>query len=220
MRAIADPPAKPPPGTVQRRQVDRVRDMRDRLVAATVGCLDELGYAGASISAIQQAAGVSRGAILHHFPSRQALIAATAASLLEAAIRPIRENLEGKRPLPKSIADFLSFHWRRVVDTREGRAFVEILVACRTDRPLEAELSKLFADWDAEIAEFAQKSFRATGPAADDAALLWSIGRAFLRGLLIHARFVDDPAYLKRMVERFGELLASQLTLQTRTNAL
>ncbi len=39
-----------------RKQADRVRDMQDRLIAATVICLDRYGYSGTSISAIQDAA--------------------------------------------------------------------------------------------------------------------------------------------------------------------
>jgi AcrR family transcriptional regulator len=189
--------------------------MQNRLIDATIECLDRCGYAGTSISVVQQAAKVSRGAILHHYPSRQDLIAATAQRLLEAAILPTRESGEGQRFAPRSIADFVAFHWRRVVNTREGRAFIEILVACRTDKTLEAALADTFSRWDKEIAENALARFNSKAPEPDDAAILWAIGRAFLRGLIIHARFVEDRAHLERMVSRFGDLISSQLTLRS-----
>lgn len=196
-----------------RRQADRVRDMQKRLIDATIDCLDRCGYAATSISAIQETAGVSRGAVLHHYPSRHDLMAATAQRLLDAAIRPTREARS--RLSGSSIQDFLAFHWRRVVNTREGRAFIEILAACRTDPALEAALSQTFAHWDREIAETAERRFVSRSAEPDDAAILWAIGRAFLRGLIIHARFVDDRAYLERMVRRFADLLATQLSLRT-----
>ncbi|MCD2174854.1 TetR/AcrR family transcriptional regulator [Rhizobium sp. C4] len=198
-----------------RKQADRVRDMQDRLIAATVVCLDRYGYSGTSISAIQDAAGVSRGAILHHYPSRQDLIAATASRLLDAALRPTREGRPGRGDGAKSLEELLLFYWRQVMNVPEGRAFIEIVVACRTDEALESALADLFTTWDAKVAESARLRFAAFTGDADDAALLWSIARTFLRGLIIHARFVEDPAHLENMVRRFGAMLSAQLSLKT-----
>ncbi len=201
-----------------RKQADRVRDMQDRLIAATVICLDRYGYSGTSISAIQDAAGVSRGAILHHYPSRQELIAATAARLLDAALRPTQEGRPGRGDGAKNIEELLLFYWRQVMNVPEGRAFIEILVACRTDEALESALSDLFTTWDAKVAETARHRFAAFTEDPDDAALLWSIARTFLRGLIIHSRFVDDPAHLENMVRRFAALISPQLSLKTRAH--
>lgn len=198
-----------------RRQADRVREMQEKLIAATVDCLDRYGYSSTSISAIQDAAGVSRGAILHHYPSRQALIAATAAKLLEAAIRPTRNGQRGRGASAATIEELLLFYWRQVMNVPEGRAFIEILVACRTDEALEAALADLFTTWDAQIAEIAKSRFVSLTGDAEDAALLWSITRTFLRGLVVHGRFIEDAAHLEKMVRRFGQLLSAHLSLKT-----
>lgn len=195
-----------------RRQSDRVREMQERLIDATIESLDRHGYANTSISSIQDMAGVSRGAILHHFPSRQALIAATAARLLDAAIRPAREVRQSKSGGFAALEDLLLFYWNHVMNVREGRAFIEILVACRTDEALEEALSGLFARWDADIAETAISRFSSITNDPEDAVILWSICRTFLRGLIIHARFVDDRAHLDKMVRRFAALMATQLS--------
>ena len=63
---------------------------RARIIAAMIRRLDAAGYAGASIGQVQVDAGVSRGALTHHFPTKQALTAATARRLLDAALRPHR----------------------------------------------------------------------------------------------------------------------------------
>jgi AcrR family transcriptional regulator len=113
-----------------RKQADRVRDMQDRLIAATVVCLDRYGYSGTSISAIQDAAGVSRGAILHHYPSRQELIAATAARLLDAALRPTQEGRPGRGDGAKNLEELLLFYWRR----KAGPSSKSLWPAARTKR--------------------------------------------------------------------------------------
>lgn len=50
--------------------------MRERLLDATIDCLVELGHARTSTVEVTERAGVSRGAMLHHFPSRADLMAA------------------------------------------------------------------------------------------------------------------------------------------------
>ena len=47
--------------------------LRGRLLDAALECLVELGYGGTTTSVVAARAGVSRGAQLHHFPTRAAL---------------------------------------------------------------------------------------------------------------------------------------------------
>lgn len=65
-----------PAKRARRRQEDRSREMRDRLLNATLHCLGEMGYAGLSIAQVAQAAQVSRGAVLHHYATKFDLAAA------------------------------------------------------------------------------------------------------------------------------------------------
>src|SRR3954453_5835964 len=57
--------------------------MRARLLEATVELLVEKGYAGTSTTLVSQRAGVSRGAQLHHFPSKQDLVVAAVEHLTQ-----------------------------------------------------------------------------------------------------------------------------------------
>lgn len=66
-----------PPGW----QAEKSQRMRDAVLTATADCLLEVGFAQTTTERIVRAAGVSRGAMTHHFPSRNALLAAAAAQL-------------------------------------------------------------------------------------------------------------------------------------------
>ena len=59
----------------------RPRDSRDRIVQATVTSLADRGLANTSTLKVQEDAQVSRGSLLHHFPSK--------ATLLVAAVRQL-----------------------------------------------------------------------------------------------------------------------------------
>ena len=57
-------------------QEERTRAMRQRLLEATLQCLVEEGWSGTSTTLVSQRAGVSRGAQLHHFPTKADLVIA------------------------------------------------------------------------------------------------------------------------------------------------
>ncbi|BDH47250.1 TetR family transcriptional regulator [Salmonella enterica subsp. enterica serovar Choleraesuis] len=65
----------------QHRKKDPVR-IKEQLLEAAVGIAGVDGIAAISLNAVAQAAGVSKGGLLHHFPSRQALIYAVYQRLL------------------------------------------------------------------------------------------------------------------------------------------
>ena len=50
--------------------------MRARLMDATVDLLVERGFSGTSTTLVSERAGVSRGAQLHHFPTKNDLVVA------------------------------------------------------------------------------------------------------------------------------------------------
>src|SRR4051795_2962409 len=71
-------------GTGERRtQAERSAATVDALLDATIECLVEDGYANTTTSRVAERAGLSRGAHLHHFQTRQALLAAAMEHLAE-----------------------------------------------------------------------------------------------------------------------------------------
>jgi AcrR family transcriptional regulator len=186
--------------------------MKRRICAAVVSCIDELGYAETSINRIQARADVSRGALTHHFPTKQALVAETAMRLLQVALGPVKLRRQGNSGAGAKPTDKLLMEsWTKVANTPEGRAFVEIIVACRTDRQLYDVLADDLHDWNDQSSASLMELYRGSDEAEDDAALLWSICRTFIRGLVIHERFVSDPDYLARMMDRFAGIMSAHL---------
>jgi len=73
-----------------RTQQERREDTRARLLAATIDCLVEHGYAGTTTQRVQDRAGLSRGALLHHFATKEALLVAAVSHVADAQIRAVR----------------------------------------------------------------------------------------------------------------------------------
>ena len=57
-------------------QQERSRATQARLLEATVECLVERGWSGTTTTVVAAMAGVSRGAQLHHYPTKASLVMA------------------------------------------------------------------------------------------------------------------------------------------------
>jgi AcrR family transcriptional regulator len=78
-------------------QEERTRAMRARLLEATIQCLIDAGFAGTSTTLVSKIAGVSRGAQLHHFPTKNDLVVAAVRHLYD---QRAAEFEEAQRDLP------------------------------------------------------------------------------------------------------------------------
>src|SRR5271157_5164350 len=82
----------------RRSQAARSASTRQALLDATIACLVEDGYASTTTTRVAERAGLSRGAHLHHFQTRQALLAAAMEHLAE---RRGEQLLAAARKLPE-----------------------------------------------------------------------------------------------------------------------
>ncbi|HHX85101.1 MAG TPA: TetR/AcrR family transcriptional regulator [Actinomycetales bacterium] len=69
---------------------DRSRLTRERLLAASIDLLATQGWAATTVGAVAAAAGVSRGAAQHHFPTREDLITAALEHMIEQRLGQVR----------------------------------------------------------------------------------------------------------------------------------
>ena len=109
--------------------------MRARLMDATVELLVEKGFSGTTTTLVSERAGVSRGAQLHHFPTKNDLVVAAVAHLTERRGREL-ETAASKLPSGKqrtrAVIQMLGDHFAGPVFT----AALELWVAARTDESL------------------------------------------------------------------------------------
>lgn len=113
---------------------ERSAATRLALLDAAVACIAERGFAAATTSEVAARAGVSRGAQLHHFPSRAALMAAALEHVLDLRINQACQLISQRRG-PIDVPAAIAIVWK----LHQGAAFVaylEMWLAARTDSDL------------------------------------------------------------------------------------
>ena len=81
-----------PAAPVRRTQAERSGETRRRILDAAVTLLGERGYAGLRTGDVALAAGVSKGAQSHHFPSKEALVVAVVEHVFQRASEQARQR--------------------------------------------------------------------------------------------------------------------------------
>ncbi len=124
--------------------------MRLRLLEATIECLVEHGYCGTSTTLVSERAGVSRGAQLHHFPTKNALVVAAVGHLTEVRAAELRERLSESSAQTVVVAADRSTRLGEVLRLLGDHfaspvfaAALELWVAARTDDSLLAAVQPL-----------------------------------------------------------------------------
>lgn len=164
---------------------------RARLLDAALGCLVDLGYAGASTAQVAKRAGVSQGALYKHFPSKAVLWGLAAAHLFADLRRHFMEETVrrvatlGGDPLDTGL-DVL---WEIFCDARLHGVF-ELYLAARTDESIAEVMTPVLAEHQAAIVTLVEQIF--PDKIAERAALeplLWAVlntmqGAALMRKVL------------------------------------
>lgn len=130
------PPVPRTRGLTRREQHARTHDA---LLDATIRCLVEHGYAGTTTQRIQDAAGVSRGALLHHFASKSELLVAAIHHIAAMRLHRLGELVtdlgDGPEALPQLVHAI-----RSAMTGPPFQAALELWAASRTDPQLRAAL--------------------------------------------------------------------------------
>jgi len=116
--------------------------MRQRLMDATVELLVERGFGGTTTTLVSERAGVSRGAQLHHFPTKNDLVVAAVSHLTEirgADLAAAAARLPRGRGRTEAVVQMLGDHFASPVFT----AALELWVAARTDPALHEAVAPL-----------------------------------------------------------------------------
>ncbi len=189
-------------------QGERTRAMRQRLMEATVECLVEVGWSGTSTTLVSQRAGVSRGAQLHHFPTKNDLVLA---AIDHIAGLQHQELLEG-RVLPEGPE-----RTRAVLAVLDelftGPVFMaamELWVAARTDPALRDAVTAL----ESRVGRAAHRqTVEALG--VDESVPgnreLVQATLDLVRGLGLANTLTDDTARRGRILDRWADTLDAEL---------
>src|SRR5271155_5095651 len=114
------------------KQDEKSAETRRRLLDAAILCLIERGYANTTGSEIAERAGLSRGAQLYHFPTKEELLTKAVEHLFELMFGEMRERVEQNSGQADRQSVAIDLIWE-MANGPLYQAWLELMIASRTD---------------------------------------------------------------------------------------
>lgn len=203
--------AKRPGRGVRGPNAERRQTTHDKILAAAVRCLNDVGYAQTSTVRVAAEADVARGSLLHQFPTRIDLILAVADHALNCQRGFIRAELAKLPAGRERYIGSVDVTWE-AFQQPESRALLEIIIATRHDPELATRTPDVAQRFEAGRSQSAHRFAEASGLRVDpgEAAAERRLILVALRGLAVETMLSgleadagDVIALLRRMRAQF-----------------
>ncbi len=167
----------------RRSQEERSAATREALLDATLACLVEDGYANTTTARVAERAGLSRGAHLHHFQTRDALVAAAADHLTRRRGERLLAAADALPQGPDRIGQGLDLLWSSY-NNPLYQATLDLWTHGRTDAELRAHLVPIERQLDRQTIELSRRLFPDAAQRPDFERLV-ELALATIRGLVV-----------------------------------
>jgi AcrR family transcriptional regulator len=167
----------------RRSQAERSASTREALLDATIACLMEDGYARTTTARVSERAGLSRGAHLHHFQTRQVLVAAAMEHLAKRRGEQLMEAAERLPAGSERLAKSLDLLWLTYASPLY-QAALDLWTHARTDPELRERLAPVERDLDRQTLGVSRTLFGELAEQPGFAGLI-EMAAATMRGLAL-----------------------------------
>ena len=195
---------------LRRTQAERSGETRSRILDAAVALLGERGYAGLRTAEVALAAGVSKGAQTHHFPSKETLVVAVVEHVFRRASEQARQRARRKMTADEAIkaliADAQEFFFSELF-----LIALDLAIQGRLADAGDDTLTRLSAATRLPVEAHWRAALVGSGvPAAVADDLLW-LTLAIVRGLAIRRLWQHDAPRFNRLFRLWRAMVAGYL---------
>lgn len=204
-------------------QADRTARSKELILDATIECLLAEGYAATTTMKVQAKAGVTRGRLLHHFPSKRELLTAAVTRLgeqrltrnLEDRTDDFSRSLARKRPPAAEVdnrSDWaVTILWAGLMHSSFFTA-LELWMAARTDDGLADKVRAHEKNVFEKVRENARELFGPDITAQTGYDHMFSVLFSSMRGMAVTYTFSHLDPQTEPMIATWQQIARSFLT--------
>ncbi|WP_244644249.1 TetR/AcrR family transcriptional regulator [Azorhizobium oxalatiphilum] len=193
----------------RRSQHERAAETSARLLNATVDLLHDNGFSRLSTPLIAAQAGVSRGALTHHFSSKEELVTDAINHMLEqvtADLHRFAEDIARRRGSSDEIVDYI---WRMMSD-RLFYVTMEYLPEARHNDEFKDRLIPVVKNFHAGLDAIWMALATSRGVDPDHTRTVMNTTMCLVRGMIAQTVLREDPGYYSDMLGFWKMQLAQQ----------
>ncbi|MGE0665661.1 MAG: TetR/AcrR family transcriptional regulator [Sphingomonadales bacterium] len=175
-------------------------ETRTEILDAVIRSYIEVGYGRTTLQQIADRTGLSRGAIIYHFPSMVDVTKAAVSYLQQKRLVIYRDTLERIEGGDDFVGDALETLWQQISDPL-FTAYNELTVAARTDPELESILRPAQEEYEREWDRIGRDHSHALSDTDDRFGLTADLVQYAMIGMAVSFMWTDAEYRRRRLLE-------------------
>jgi len=191
----------------RRSQAERSSETQQRLLEATAKILRQRGYAGLRTEEASAVAGVSRGAQLHHFPTKDSLVLATTEHIFRASaergLARAQRARDSSDPLEAIIQDGMDFFF-----SEDFLALLDLVLAGGKNRNFRDLIYGFARKYRLPVEAAWLEVLVAAGMSRERASTVLWLTLSIVRGLAVRALWQPDRKLVRSLLDEWKRIIS------------
>src|SRR3984893_5159000 len=194
-----------------RTQAERSEETRTRILRAPANLIRNRGYARFRTAEVAEEAGLSRGAQLHHFPTKDSLVVATLEYVFEQA-QVLSRRRAAAVNRPRDLIEAVIEDAREFFFSEHFMIAIDIVLSTSTDQAVRKQILEISRKARRPVETAWTEALAASGVPASVSADIVALTLSLVRGMALRTLWDNDPKWFdelfavwRRMIKIFLE---------------
>src|ERR1700756_1580754 len=203
----------------RRTQAERTAEPRLRILKAAANLIRRRGYARFRTAEVAAEAGLSRGAQLHHFPTKDSLVVATLEYVFEQAQILSRRRASAVNR-PRDLIEAVIADAREFFFSEHFMVAIDIVLSTSTDQAVRKQILDISRKARRPVETAWTEALAASGVPPAVSADIVALTLSLVRGMALRTLWDNDPKWFDRLFELWRQMIKVFLESQQNRSRL
>jgi AcrR family transcriptional regulator len=189
-----------------RTQAERSEETRTRILKAAANLIRKRGYARFRTAEVAKEAGLSRGAQLHHFPTKDSLVVATLEYVFEQA-RMLSRRRASAVNKPRDLIEAVIEDAREFFFSEHFMIAIDIVLSTSTDQSVRKQILDISRKARRPVETAWTEALAANGVPGQLASDLVALTLSLVRGMALRTLWDNDPKWFDELFALWRQMI-------------
>jgi len=190
----------------RRTQAERSEETRTRILKAAANLIRKRGYARFRTAEVAKEAGLSRGAQLHHFPTKDSLVVATLEHVFEQAQMLSRRRASAVNR-PRDLIEAVIEDAREFFFSEHFMVAIDIVLSTSTDQSVRKQILDISRKARRPAEAAWAEALAANGVPGQLASDLVALTLSMVRGMALRTLWDNDPKWFDELFALWRQMI-------------